>query len=759
MKIKKLLMALLVLSVSLVLFACGEDEHTHEWDNGTVTTEATCTVEGVKTFKCSGCDETKTEPIAKLDHAWNEGTVTTNPSCTAEGVKTFKCSVCDETKTEPVAKLEHAHEWAHDEENHWKVCECGDTTQSAAHVWDEGTVTREATCSKFGYKEYKCECGASYLEKIEKLAHTPGEEVHYDEENHWIECICSEHIDVTPHNWDEGTVTTNPTCTSEGVALFTCSGCDATKEEAVAKLPHEYTSEVTKAPTADAYGVLTYTCECEDTYYDAIPLLGNVYFVPGPWAKGDERFAVYYWKDATNGWADLTDADGDGVYEAKLDPAAAVNIIFCRMNGATTENNWDNKWDQTNDLVLPLDGTNLYTISQWGSETSWKGVGEWTTVVMPELSYTGTYEGSIKLNVESGLYELPLSFVIWNRVGFAINGANLTTDNMTVTGLFTDQGSATWTKVLYTEDKHILLCSDSAGGDYIFLYNPATNTLHIALQGFAYDGTFAGSGAFDEETGKYTFIETFAQWNGVALSFDGKALDASNVTFSGAYAEAYADDAVLYYENGKLFYGGNGGKVTFSISYDPLTKVVDIQEIPLEDNQIRIAKVNADCGADAVAIFTEAGAKLKTITDASTGAGSYVGNGWRLYIIVDAEGRIAYLVQFPPNGFGGPSGDGYYCHSYYTDYTTNPAFNILDGFGPWVQGGFAHNLYEVVVPEGGFGLVAHGTGITAILDVLGVGAERGDAAINTRNLLASDVRLSYDAKLGVLSVNPEPAAE
>ena len=40
----------------------------HNWDAGTVTKEPTETSEGTKTYKCSGCDATKTEAIPKLDN-------------------------------------------------------------------------------------------------------------------------------------------------------------------------------------------------------------------------------------------------------------------------------------------------------------------------------------------------------------------------------------------------------------------------------------------------------------------------------------------------------------------------------------------------------------------------------------------------------------------------------------------------------------------------------------------------------------------
>ena len=50
----------------------GSQAHTHSWDAGTVTTEPGCETEGVKTFHCSGCQETKTEAIPAKGHTWGE---------------------------------------------------------------------------------------------------------------------------------------------------------------------------------------------------------------------------------------------------------------------------------------------------------------------------------------------------------------------------------------------------------------------------------------------------------------------------------------------------------------------------------------------------------------------------------------------------------------------------------------------------------------------------------------------------------------
>lgn len=68
-----------------------------------MTTEPTCAAEGVKTFTCSVCQNTKTESIPKLTtHTYDAGVVTTPPTSTTTGVKTYTCTVCHATKTETI---------------------------------------------------------------------------------------------------------------------------------------------------------------------------------------------------------------------------------------------------------------------------------------------------------------------------------------------------------------------------------------------------------------------------------------------------------------------------------------------------------------------------------------------------------------------------------------------------------------------------------------------------------------------------------
>jgi len=101
-------------TVSIVPGACE-----HVWDAGVVTKEPDCVNEGVKTYTCTVCGETKTEAIPALGHTWDAGVVTKEPDCVNEGVKTYTCTVCGETKTEAIPA--NGHTWGDDD-----ICDiCG----------------------------------------------------------------------------------------------------------------------------------------------------------------------------------------------------------------------------------------------------------------------------------------------------------------------------------------------------------------------------------------------------------------------------------------------------------------------------------------------------------------------------------------------------------------------------------------------------------------------------------------------------------
>lgn len=79
--------------------------HTHSYSSS-VTKQPTCTVAGVRTYKCS-CGNSYTNAIPATGHKWDEGQVTSASGCTSEGVKKFTCTVCSETRTEAISATGH----------------------------------------------------------------------------------------------------------------------------------------------------------------------------------------------------------------------------------------------------------------------------------------------------------------------------------------------------------------------------------------------------------------------------------------------------------------------------------------------------------------------------------------------------------------------------------------------------------------------------------------------------------------------------
>lgn len=90
---------LCIVALLFALTGCGKCEH--EYDNGVITKEPTCTEEGEKTFTCSLCEETKIESVAKKSHTYKEE-VTKEPTFDEEGEKTFTCKSCGDSYTESI---------------------------------------------------------------------------------------------------------------------------------------------------------------------------------------------------------------------------------------------------------------------------------------------------------------------------------------------------------------------------------------------------------------------------------------------------------------------------------------------------------------------------------------------------------------------------------------------------------------------------------------------------------------------------------
>ena len=151
---------------------------------------------------------------------------------------------------------EHDHQsndWEHNDTEHWQVCTCGVVFHKAEHSGGTATCTQRATCTV---------CGAEYGDA---LGHDFTTSWTHDDNEHWKQCSrCDAKDDVGPHTWDNGTITTAPTCTKAGEETYSCTKCGATKTEPIDATGHSWKSEWTSDATHHWHECANESCDVTD---------------------------------------------------------------------------------------------------------------------------------------------------------------------------------------------------------------------------------------------------------------------------------------------------------------------------------------------------------------------------------------------------------------------------------------------------------------------------------------------------------------
>ena len=130
------------------------------------------------------------------------------------------------------------------------------------------------------------------------------------------------------------------------------------------------------------------------------------------WKQSNARFAAYFFGSNGNKWESMSTNDFSPLYQCNVPSGSWTNVIFCRMNGSATANNWDNKWNQTGNLnpgngdvfTIPASGwdsfsdngnwSNLNTIYSWDVKSSAETDGTWTNTNSLTLSYKNDGDGA-----------------------------------------------------------------------------------------------------------------------------------------------------------------------------------------------------------------------------------------------------------------------------------------------------------------------------------------------------------------------------
>ena len=284
--------------VRMYYVACPTESGQHTWDDGQVTTAATCTENGVMTYTCTTCSDTKTETIAATGHAygepvwsWTDGfeatatftcandathvenvtaevtsAVTTPAACETTGVRTYTAKVTFEgkeytdTKTEVIPATGHAYgapvwKW-NDDFTASATFTCANDPSHVKNVTATVTnaVTTEATCESTGVRTYTAKVtfdGKDYTDTK------------------------TETLPATSHAYGEPVWKWNDDFTAS--ATFTC----ANDTSHVKKVDATVTSEVTEG-SCEVGGTRTYTAKVTfdgkdytDTKTEPVPAKGH----------------------------------------------------------------------------------------------------------------------------------------------------------------------------------------------------------------------------------------------------------------------------------------------------------------------------------------------------------------------------------------------------------------------------------------------------------------------------------------------------
>ena len=236
--------------VRMYYVACPTESGQHTWNDGQITTAATCTENGVMTYTCTMCSDTKTEVIPATGHAYGTPVWKWNDDFTASA--TFTCA----NDTSHVKKVDATVTSEVTEGS----CEAGGTRTYTAKVTFEGKEYTDTKTEPVPAKGHTL----TAVEAVPATCETAGTSAHWkcdvcgklfsDAEGKTETTLEKLAIPATGHAYGEAVWKWNDDFTAS--ATFTC----ANDTSHVKKVDATVTSEVTEG-SCEVGGTRTYTAK------------------------------------------------------------------------------------------------------------------------------------------------------------------------------------------------------------------------------------------------------------------------------------------------------------------------------------------------------------------------------------------------------------------------------------------------------------------------------------------------------------------
>lgn len=216
--------------------------------DGVVNPDSTCTTEGIRTYTCKTCGDTKTEAVSAKGHTPATAVIENEKpaTCITDGSydEVVYCSVCDAevTRTPKSISATGVHiygEWTIFGEQHKRTC-TADPLCTANEVELHNFIGEVSRYNDTNYHSYKCEkCDAYGVGTTLNLKEdcygegTTYAKIEGNLNQHNVICKCG-NTKTANHGWSEDTSKrVDATCTTDGTAYYNCSACGMEKTEAI----------------------------------------------------------------------------------------------------------------------------------------------------------------------------------------------------------------------------------------------------------------------------------------------------------------------------------------------------------------------------------------------------------------------------------------------------------------------------------------------------------------------------------------------
>ena len=158
-----------------------------------------------------------------------------------------------------------------------KAAKCEGATEAAYTPSEAGTYFVAVTGTAMNGKDVP---KTMFSAAVKSEGHSYSDTWSSDATNHWHACTITGHTDkkdLAAHIWDDGVVTTKPTCTTAGEKTYTCTECNATKKETIPVKEHDWSNrdgicKVCKTPCGETHQPGTTCLVCHKyTSYPYVP--------------------------------------------------------------------------------------------------------------------------------------------------------------------------------------------------------------------------------------------------------------------------------------------------------------------------------------------------------------------------------------------------------------------------------------------------------------------------------------------------------